>query len=146
MKYLTSYRLREGITVGFVIAGCFGVMTELLPEGAIYTSTWWIGYLALSFVLLAVVRSMRTCAIREHQMRQARYRSLNPERSNTKLFEGRMKRIKHLADKATSQVTHRNHPCFMEATLTISYEDALMIWDVADKALHETPVQEYEYS
>jgi len=60
---------------------------------------------------------------------------------NMKLFEKRMKIIKQIADRNMQKAQYGGHFPVRD-DVVVSWEDLLKIWDIADKALHETPVED----
>lgn len=60
---------------------------------------------------------------------------------NMELFETRMKIIKKIADRNMQKAQCGGHFPVRD-DVVVPWEDLLKIWDVADKALHETPVED----
>lgn len=56
-------------------------------------------------------------------------------------FENRMKTIKKIADRNMEKACPSGKFLPVRDSVVISYEDLLRIWDIADKALWETPVE-----
>jgi hypothetical protein len=55
------------------------------------------------------------------------------------VFDSRMNQIKELANKNMKQAEFRNLP--VREHVVVPYEDLLKIWDIADRAKLETPIQ-----
>jgi hypothetical protein len=60
---------------------------------------------------------------------------------NLKLFEKRMQIIKTIADRNMKPAQCGKHFPVRDSVV-VSWEDLLKIWDIADKALVETPVED----
>lgn len=62
------------------------------------------------------------------------------QREDQALFDKRMNRIKELANKNMKQAEFKNRQPVREHVV-VPYEDLLKIWDIADRAKCNTPVQ-----
>ena len=60
---------------------------------------------------------------------------------NAKLFEKRMKIVKQIAHRNMQKAKYGGHFPVRD-DVVVSWEDLLKIWDIADKVLHETPVED----
>jgi len=64
-----------------------------------------------------------------------------PDTANYDLFVYRMKRIKGIANKYLDDAQLTSRPFPRKDNLVVTYDDLLHIWDIADLALCETPVE-----
>lgn len=62
-----------------------------------------------------------------------------PKSADLILFEKRMIAIKRIADEHMKSAQYGGHFPVRDEVL-VPWEELLLIWDIADKALHETPV------
>jgi hypothetical protein len=62
------------------------------------------------------------------------------QREDQALFDHRMNRIKELANQNMKKAEYKNGLSFMDHVV-VPYEDLLKIWDIADRAKSDTPVQ-----
>lgn len=136
-------RTIKSLILGFTWSGAYGVSREITPaDTSLGAHAWWIPFIVLCLLMLILLHDgLPAAEQREKELNRKKLRSYYDGPSNREQFKNRMRFIQRISDKHMESAQYgKLHP--VREHVVMPWEDLLKIWNIANLAESETPVED----